>query len=299
MHTGKAQLYAALPTPLDDALDVDLGRLQAHCKALLEAGCDGVALFGTTGEGPSFTVDERIAALDALLAGGTDPARVVVGTGCAALPDTVTLTRHAAEAGCAGQLIVPPFFFDHVTDDGVFAAYARILEDCAADRPRVVLYHIPAVSGVPLGLGTIERLAAAFPESVVAVKDSSGDWDYTSQLIARRGRLDVLVGHEPDIARALAAGGSGTICGLANVIPTLLRRLCDDPMGADAARLHAALTGLAAAFDRRPVIPALKAMMAAATGDAAWNRVRPPLAALQSQDMADLAVLLQAAEEAS
>lgn len=298
MQTTKAQLHVAVPTPLDDGLNPDIGRLQEHCSALLAAGCDGIALFGTSGEGPSFTVDERIAALEALLTGGLDPARVIVGTGCAALPDTVRLTRHAAAAGCAGQLIVPPFFFGQPTDDGVFAAYAQILEHCAAERPRVLLYHIPGVSGVALGIETIEKLAGAFPELVVGVKDSSGHWDYTARLIARRGLLEVFVGNEPDIARALAAGGAGTICGLANVVPGLLRRLCDDPAGPDGGRLSAAVTALASGFDRRPVIPALKAMMAAATGDAAWNRLRPPLTALGQDDIRELAALLLVARGA-
>lgn len=299
MRSTKAQLHVAVPTPLDDALDPDVGRLLDHCSGLLEAGCDGIALFGTSGEGPSFSVDERMAVLDRLLAGGLDPSRVIVGTGCAALPDTVRLTRHAAAAGCAGQLILPPFFFSQVTDEGVFAAYAWILDQCAAESPRVLLYHIPAVSGVALALETIERLAAAFPDSVVAVKDSSGDWDYTARLIARRGALDVLIGHEPDIARSLAAGGNGTICGLSNVVPNLLRRLCDDPLGPDGARLHSALADLASAFDRRPVIPALKALMTAATGDAAWNRVRPPLSTLGQEHVEELSALLRAAQGAS
>lgn len=295
MNTTKAQLHVAVPTPLNSGLNPDIGRLQGHCAALLAEGCDGVALFGTSGEGPSFTVEERIAVLEALLVGGLDPRRIIVGTGCAALPDTVRLTRHAAAAGCAGQLVVPPFFFGQVTDEGVYAAYARILEHSAAENPRVLLYHIPAVSGVALGLEIIEKLARAFPDLVVAVKDSSGDWDYTAKLIERRGSLDVLVGNEPDIARALAAGGGGTICGLANVVPALLRRLCDDPAGPEGGRLQAAITALASGFDRRPVIPALKALMAVATGDADWNRLRPPLSTLGPDHVEELATLLQAA----
>ena len=295
MTTGKMQLHAAVPTPLDDGLGVDSGRLHAHCAGLLEAGCDGIALFGTTGEGPSFAVEERIAVLDDLLSSGLDPSRLIVGTGCAALPDTIRLTRHAAAAGCAGQLIMPPFFFDQVTDDGVFAAYARILERSAGVAPRIVLYHIPAVSGVPVSVEVVKRLAGAFPEAVYAIKDSSGDWDYTDRLIAARGELQVLVGHEPDIARSIAAGGSGTICGLANVVPDLLRRLCDAAPGDGADSLQSAVTALASAFDRLPVIPALKAMTAAATGDPDWVRVRPPLTALRREDIEALAAAMRAA----
>ncbi len=295
MSTARAQLHAAVPTPLDQGLGVDVGRLHAHCTGLLEAGCDGIALFGTTGEGPSFSVEERIAVLDDLLSRGFDPARLIVGTGCAALPDTIRLTRHAAAAGCAGQLIMPPFFFDQVTDDGVFTAYARILERCAGVAPRLVLYHIPAVSGVPVALEVVRRLADAFPEAVYAIKDSSGDWGYTDRLIAQRGALDVLVGHEPDIARAIAAGGAGTICGLANVVPDLLRRLCDAAPGDGSNSLQSAVTALANAFDRLPVIPALKAMTAAATGDPDWVRVRPPLVALRREDIEALAAAMRVA----
>lgn len=298
MTIGKAQLHAAVPTPLEEDLAVDVDRLRSHCESMLAAGCDGIALFGTTGEGPSFTVEERIATLDALLAGGLDPARLIVGTGCAALPDTVRLTRHAAAAGCAGQLIMPPFFFDQVTDDGVYETYARILEGSAETRPRAVLYHIPAVSGVPLRPRVVERLAATFPETVRAVKDSSGVWHDTAGLIGARGHLAVMVGHEPDISRAIAAGAAGTICGLANIVPSLMRRLCNAAPGDEATELQGAVTALASAIDQMPVIPALKAMTAAAAGDPAWERLRPPLAPLAAAQVDVLVAALHTARAA-
>ena len=296
MSTRKAQIHAAVPTPLDEGLGVDVGRLHAHCAGLLEAGCDGIALFGTTGEGPSFAVDERIAVLDDLLGRGLDPTRLIVGTGCAALPDTIRLTRHAAAAGCGGQLVMPPFFFDQVTDDGVFAAYARVIERCAGVQPRIVPLPHPGGERRTAEPGGGTEAGRRLPlEAVFAIKDSSGDWEYTAGLIAAHGTLDVLVGHEPDISRAIAAGGGGTICGLANVVPDLLRQLCEAVPGQDTAGLQNAVTALASTFDSLPVIPALKAMTAAATGDPDWVRVRPPLTALRRGDIEALAAALRTA----
>ncbi|NNG02624.1 MAG: dihydrodipicolinate synthase family protein [Inquilinus sp.] len=289
----------AVVTPLNGDGSVDAARLLAHCQGLLVAGCDGIALFGTSGEGPSFSVAERMAVLEALLAGGLPPDRIIVGAACAALPDVAALSHHAAAAGCAAVLMMPPFFFDGVDDEGVFRAYATAIETTGTPAPKVLLYHIPKVSRVPLGLGLIERLAAAFPDIVVGVKDSSGDWPSTERLLERRGDLRIFVGHEPHVGRAIANGGAGTICGIANAAPTLLRRLCDAPAGPAGSAARLAVDQVAAAFDGRPVIPTLKALTAAASGFPGWNRLRPPLTPLADDDQEAVARLLRSAQRAA
>jgi 4-hydroxy-tetrahydrodipicolinate synthase len=273
----------AVLTPLDSAGAVDVARLHDHLDWLLARGVTALALFGTTGEGPSFTVEERIAALDDLLRRGVDPGRVIVGTGCAAVPDTVRLTRHAAASGCGGALILPPFFFKGVEDDGVFDAYARTIEALGDAAPRLFLYHIPSVTGVGLSLEVIGRVTRAFGERIAGVKDSSAEWSYTRALLERHPQLAVFVGYEPHVPRALAQGAAGTICGLANLAPNLMHRLVAGDAEA-AVRVEAWLRAL----DGFPVIPAHKAALAARRDAPAWRAVRPPLVALSPEREARL-----------
>lgn len=262
----------AVLTPLDAAGAVDVARLHDHIARLFEGGVSGVALFGTTGEGPSFTVEERVDALEDLLRRGLDPERVVVGTGCAAVPDTVRLTRHAAACGCAGALVMPPFFFKTVEEDGVYDAYARTIEALGDAGPPVFLYNIPSVTGVGLGVELVGRLRSAFGERIAGVKDSSAEWPYTKALLERFPDLAVLVGHEPHVPRAVAQGGAGTICGLANVAPDLIRCLVAGDAEATV-RVEAWLRAL----DGFSPIPAVKAVLAHHLRDPAWGAVRPPL----------------------
>ncbi|MEP7183961.1 MAG: dihydrodipicolinate synthase family protein, partial [Betaproteobacteria bacterium] len=266
---------------------VDHPRLVAHAQQLLARGVDGVVPFGTTGEGPSFGVGERIAGLDALLAAGVPPTRIVAATGCAALPDTTALTRHAIAAGCAGALVMPPFFFKGLTDDGVYAGYARMIDAVADPRLRLYLYHIPQVTAVPIAASVIARLLADYPGVVAGLKDSEGDLAHSTGVLARFPGLHVLVGHEPHLPAMLAAGGAGTVCGIANLYPGLIRRLHDHAAtGADTAREQAAVKAFLAAALPYPMLPAFKALAAALTGDATWETVRPPLAPLSAGDAA-------------
>jgi 4-hydroxy-tetrahydrodipicolinate synthase len=292
-------LWVATLTPLTADLGCDGKRLARHCRFLFEAGCDGVALFGTTGEGPSFTVAERRRALDAVLAAGIAPERVILGTGCTAIPDTIELTRAATEAGCAGALVLPPFFFKGVDGEGVYRAFARIAEGSGGARAKLYLYNIPSVSAVAMDYATIGRLATDFPEVVVGVKDSSLDWNYTAPLLQRFPDLEIFVGAEHHIPQALRAGAAGTICGLANVVPRLIRALYDaaDPKSA-AARL-AEVEGFLAAIEPYFFVAALRAVAAAQSGEGAWRAARPPLYPLtEDQERSLLRTLTKAQLEA-
>lgn len=266
-------LWCALLTPLDGNGSIDHERFAAHARWLLAQGVDGIAPFGTTGEGQSFAMAERVAGLAALLRSGIPADRVVAATGCAALTETIGLTRQAVLSGCAGCLVLPPFFFKDVPDEGLFTWYARLIEAVADPRLRVFLYHIPQVSRVPLSVELVARLAARFPGIIAGVKDSAGDWTHTSALLARVPQLAILVGHEPHLPRLLRAGGAGTICGIANVYPALVRALLSpDVTPADEARIAAFIE---IAF-RQPFLPAFKSIVAARTGDPAWLALCPP-----------------------
>jgi 4-hydroxy-tetrahydrodipicolinate synthase len=290
--TSVSGLWCALLTPLDAAGGVDRTRLVRHAQALLAEGVDGVAPFGTTGEGQSFTVAERIAGAEALLAAGIPGRQVVAATGCAALPDTVTLTRHGVQSGCAACLVLPPFFWRDVSDDGLFMWYARLIDSVGDARLRLYLYHIPQVSGVPLSVDLIARLAAAFPGIVAGVKDSAGDWNNTLALLVRMPQLAILVGHEPDLPKLMRAGGAGTICGIANVHPRMVRALLSpDVAPADEQRIA---TFLDIAL-RQPILPAFKAIVAERTRDPGWMAVRPPLVPLDPPARERLFAALRAA----
>jgi len=241
---------------------------------LFARGVDGVAPFGTTGEGQSFSLEERRAGIDALLAAGIPAARIIAATGCAALPETVALSRHAVATGCASCLVLPPFFWKDAPDDGLFAWYAKVIEGVADPRLRMFLYHVPQVSSVPLSVDLVARLAAAFPDIVVGVKDSEGNWAHTAELLERVPQLAIMVGHEPHVPRLLQAGGAGTICGLANIYPGLVRALLAPHVTpADEARLA---TFIEIAF-RQPFLPGFKSMVADRMRDPGWLAVRPPL----------------------
>lgn len=281
MSTAPLQgVWCATLTPLDTDGRPDHARLAAHVARLFAAGVDGIALFGTTGEGQSFSVAERLAGLEALLDAGVEPARILAGTGCAALPETIELTRHAVACGCAGALVLPPFFFKDVSDDGVYASYARVIDGVADARLRLFLYHIPQVSGVPIADAVIARIAAAYPTQLAGVKDSECNLEHSLRLLASFPQLAIFVGFEPHLPAALAAGGAGTICGIANLYPRLIRRLFDQALVPDHREDLARVERFIAALEHYPLFAAFKALQAEQTGEPAWNALRPPLVPL-------------------
>jgi 4-hydroxy-tetrahydrodipicolinate synthase len=284
--TAVRGVWCATLTPVRPDGAVDAPRLIAHVRALLASGVDGVALFGTTGEGQSFSAAERRAGLEALIAGGIDPTRILAGTGCAALPETIELTRHAVACGCAGALVLPPFFFKDVGADGVFASFARVIDEVADERLRMYLYHIPQVSGVAIPHASIARLREAYPSVVAGVKDSQCDLDHSLRLLAAFPELSIFVGFEPHLPTVLAAGGAGTICGIANLYPGLIRRLYDQAREPEHRQDLASVERFIAALEAYPLFPAFKALQAELTGDPAWNTLRLPLVPLEARTRA-------------
>ncbi|MEO5765950.1 MAG: dihydrodipicolinate synthase family protein [Casimicrobiaceae bacterium] len=285
-------LWCATLTPIDSRGNADIARLAAHVRDLFAQGVAGVAPFGTTGEFPSFSASERMHGLEALLAAGIPAARVVPGTGAAALPDAVALTRHAVRSGTPRCLIVPPFFFKDVGDDAVYSYYARLIDTVAEPALRVYLYHIPQFSGVPVRPDVVARLAKAYPAVIAGVKDSSGDYQNTQALLARAPHLSILVGHEPHVPQLLRDGGAGTICGVSNVFPAMIAALLNPAVSAaDEARVAAFLKLLFS----YPFLAAFKAIRAAQTGDPGWNALRAPWMPLDDARRAKLLAELASA----
>jgi 4-hydroxy-tetrahydrodipicolinate synthase len=271
-------VWCPVLTPLDADLNPDAARFVAHARWLLDQGCHGLVVFGTTGEANSFSVDERIALLDAALEAGLPCDRLLIGTGCCALTDTVRLTRHALDQGVLGILALPPFYYKKNPDEALFASFDQVIQRIGSAEFKLYLYHFPALSGVPVTPGLLELLVRAYPATIKGVKDSSGDWDNTRLLIERFPHLAIFPGAETLLLPALELGGAGCISASCNVNARAIRRLYDD-FQAGAAGLGAQqeqLTTVRKLLQLRPLIPVMKHIIADRLGDPAWRRVRPP-----------------------
>src|SRR5918912_2133785 len=284
--SGPKGVLAAALTPMHDDLAPDHASFSAHCQRLLAAGCHGLSVFGTTGEANSLSVAERLAALEALLESGVPADALLPGTGSCALTDTVRLSRAALEAGTAGALVLPPFYYKGVGDDGLFRFFAEVVERVSDDRLRLYLYHIPQMTGVDLGLPLISRLIEAYPGMVVGTKDSSGDRERIMTLCREFPDFFLLAGTETLLLETLRSGGEGCISATVNVTSRLARRVHDAHAAAkhdEAEALQERLTQLRASIEAYPVIPALKQLMATLTGDKQWRNIRPPLSSLDEK----------------
>ena len=267
--------WVASATPLASDGSVDSAKLAGHAKQLFSKGVDGVVLFGTTGEGTSFNVTERVTTIEAVLKAGVPAERIGVGGGFPAISDSIALTRAALGLGLRHVLILPPYFDRSVTAEGIEDAFAAIIDGATDDRLRAYLYHIPQISGIAIPTTVAANLRKRYGKVLAGLKDSSGDFKQFQAFRAAAPELAITVGNETDIARAIAGGGAGTICGMANITPELVKAMID---GKDVeARMQAAVDIVvkSASF-----LTTLKAILAAQTGDAGWLRVRPPLRAL-------------------
>ena len=276
-------------TPFNADLSPSPARFIKHCRWLLNQGV-GLSIFGTNSEANSLSVSEKRGLLDALVEAGLPAARMMPGTGACALPDTIELTRHAVNAGCAGVLMLPPFYYKGVSDEGLYRSFARVIDAVADPRLRIYLYHIPPVSQVALSLALIERLLRAYPGAIAGIKDSSGDWNNTSAMLERfqpQG-FDVFAGTETVLLANLRGGGAGCITATGNVNPTAIMRLYREWKNADADAQQAALNQTRAVFQKLPIIPAMKAAIAAKSGDTGWATLRPPLVELSQSERAQL-----------
>ena len=267
--------WVASATPLATDGSVDAAKLASHAKHLFGKGVDGVVLFGTTGEGTSFNAAERIATIEAMLKAGVAAERIGIGGGFPAITDSIALTRAVLGLGLRHVLLLPPYFDRSVTPEGIEDAFAAVIDGVADDRLRASLYHIPQVSGVAIPTTVAASLRKRYGQVVAGLKDSSGDFKQFKAFRAAAPELAITVGNEADITRAIAAGGAGTICGMANVVPELVKGMLD---GKDVeARMQAAVDVV---LKTPSLVATLKAILAAQTGDAGWLRVRPPLRAL-------------------
>ena len=281
--TREFGLSCALALPLHDDGSIDYRLLVTHARSCLAAGCSSVTVFGTTGEGPSISLAERAKMVGALLAGGIDPrTEIIGGVASAWMGEAIEQIRILQDSECGRILLAPPYYFKGVREDGLYDWFAWVLEKIAGRFVGAILYHIPSVTQVPLSVGLISRLRAAFPGVIIGVKDSGGDWPFTESLLGVHADLSILIGDERHLAAGVRLGAKGAISGLANLHPDVLLPLIDK--GQDDTRV----TDLVTTILKYPVTPAVKALLAHRSGNNRWLNVRPPLEKLEPEQAKDL-----------
>lgn len=285
---GRFGLSVALTTPFDSAGAVDIPKMVAHAKRCLDNGCASVTLFGTTGEGASVSRAERAAVLAAMTSGGIAAARIVYGVAETSVGDAAAESAKALAAGCGAILLPPPFYFKNLSEDGTVGWYDAVIAGLGSSARDIILYHLPSVTAAPLTTAIVRRVADKTPSAVIGVKDSGGEWVFTEALLTTCRGLKIMVGDERDLARAVRLGAEGAISGMANIATKRMLGLAND--GRDDEGLvevvRLLLTG--------PVTPAVKALVAHVTGDAAWRRTRVPLDPTPDAALAKLAELFDA-----
>ena len=279
-------VIAPVLTPFGEDGGPDPERFVAHCQWLMQEGCTGLAPFGTTSEGNSLGVDERMELLEELADSDIEATTLMPGTGACARADAIVLTRHAVDVGCGGVLLRPPFYSKAPHEEGLFRFFAEVIEGVGDDRLKVYLYHIPPVAQVGFSLSLIGRLIKAFPDTVVGLKDSSGDWSNTAAILEAYPQFEVFPGSEIFLLDGLRKGAAGCISATCNVSAAAIRNVYDSWRAADADALQAGITALRKAIQAYPMIPALKAIIAHYRQDPVWARLRPPFTELPAADAA-------------
>jgi 4-hydroxy-tetrahydrodipicolinate synthase len=282
-HDDLAGVFAPVLTPFTARLDPDTALFQRFCRWVLSQG-SGLAIFGTNSEANSLSVAERLGLLSALIDAGLPASRMMPGTGACALSDAVTLCAAAAREKTAAVLMLPPFYYKDVSEDGLFAFYSEAIERVGDASLRICLYHIPQVSGVPITLPLIARLIARYPETVVGIKDSGGDFRNTKAMIDAFPGFRVFCGSERFLLDTMKAGGAGCISALANINPAAIVSLYESWNRADAGALQERLNAARVAFDGTTMIPALKRAVCDYGSAATFRFVRPPLVATPDSD---------------
>jgi len=287
MHkkSGFGGVIAPVLTPYGEDGAPDAERFVEHCRWLMADGCTGLAPFGTTSEGNSLGLDERMELLEELVdSDEIDPALLMPGTGACSLADAVTLTKHAVELGCGGVLMLPPFYYKAPSEEGLYRFFSEVIEEVAEDDLKVYLYHIPPVAQVGFSIPLIGRLIKAFPNTVVGLKDSSGDWSNTAAILSTYPGFEVFPGSEVFLLDGLRNGAAGCISATCNVGAAAIRNVYDSWQGADADRLQGEVTALRKAIQAFPMIPALKALIAHYRRDPGWAKMRPPFVELPAAE---------------
>lgn len=285
-------------TPFHADLTVDAPLFLRVCHWLLAQGANGLAVFGTTSEANSLSVAERRYLLERLVEGGIDPSLLLPGTGQSALPDAVELTRHAVSLGCGGVLMLPPFYYKPVSSEGLFAFYSEVIEQVGSSDLGLWLYHIPQMTGVGIPHDLIERLVKRYPDTVLGIKDSSGDWSNTEAMLTRFPNFRIFPSSEGVLLKALRLGAAGCITASGNINAAAIRHLIDNWTSAEADALQLPVAEMRNIFSSYPLIPAAKAVMATLLREEGLSHLRPPLTPLSYAESSELIGRLERAGHA-
>lgn len=271
-------------TPFNADYSVSKPRFVKHCRSLIEQDV-GLAIFGTNSEANSLSTNEKMQLLDLLVDEGLPAYKMMPGTGSCAISDSIELSKHAVTLGCSGVLMLPPFYYKGVSDEGLYRNYATIIDTIADARLKIYLYHIPQVSQVGISLSLIERLLKTYPDNIAGIKDSSGDWNNTLAMLQQfqPAGFDVFAGSETFLLQTLRHGGAGCITATGNVNPAAIAHLYATWQQENADAQQAELNTVRAAFQKQPLISAMKSAIAQQAQDAAWSTVRPPLTELTDE----------------
>tara|TARA_Y100001934_G_C12347545_1_gene773649 strand:- start:639 stop:1574 length:936 start_codon:yes stop_codon:yes gene_type:complete len=283
-------VWSAALTPLKADLSIDHEKLVTHGRFLLNEGCHGIGLFGTTGEANSFSVDERMNALEFLLQNGLSTESLMVGTGCCALSDTVKLTQHAIDHGITKILLLPPFYYKNVGDEGLFYAFIEVVNRLNYKKLELYLYHFPAMSQIPLSINLIAKLCSALPDIIAGVKDSSGNLDHSLKLASNFPNLSIFPGNETHLLETLDYGCAGVISATANANAKGIRQIFDSWLNgnAETPTLQEHALSVREAFGRHALVPALKEFSHWSSKNQSWLRMRPPLVPLTPEEIKTL-----------
>jgi len=296
-HSAPRGVWVAALTPLTADLAPDTDRLIAHCRWLLGRGANGLAVLGTTGEANSLSVSDKLALMDAMAEAGLPGSALLPGTGTCSLADTVALTRKAVEIGAAGVIMLPPFYYKGVSDEGLYASYSEVVQRVGDSRLKVYFYHFPQQSATPISHDLMARLIEVFPDTMAGIKDSSGNLDNMVAMCRRFPGFGVFAGSEQFLLPVLRAGGVGCISASANVTVSACADLLRAHDAGDAAATDAAqerITAWRLALQSEPMIAGLKALIAGRRNAPDWNRLLPPNLPLDAAGHGRLVAALEA-----
>ena len=275
-------------TPFKNNLKPDHKLLIKQCQWLLSKNVS-LAVFGTNSEANSLSLEEKISLLNRLIEADISPSSLMPGTGCCSLTETVQLTSHAIKLGCRGALILPPFYYKGVSDDGIFKSYSETIQRIGSEKLKIYLYHIPDVSGVGISLDLIERLIISYPNVIAGIKDSSGNWKNTENMLERRwDDFRIFAGSERFLLKTMRGGGAGCISATANINPHAIHTLFKEWESNKAVHLQKQLNQIRNIMESYPMIPALKSVVAYYSQNVNWETVRPPLVSLKKETQKEL-----------
>lgn len=281
-HNPFRGVYAASLIPLHTDLSIDCRELADHYHSLIAKGVKGMVLFGSSGEGPSFSIEERKKALQALIPLGVDPQRCIVGVICASLMDAVELACCAVENRYLAVMMIPPFYYKTIDDMGVTAFYREAIRRINHPNLHLLLYHIPQISGVPISINCIETLLQEFPKTILGLKESEGNLPFAIEVIKRFPNFHVFVGNETQVSDAVRAGGAGSIAGMTNIIPDLIQSLYEFGCDPSKPNRNEEIQTIMAIMKNYPLLPAMKSLMEKKRGER-WHALRPPFMPLEKE----------------